>query len=565
MYRTNARSCGVSVAALMAALLLISMPVDSVSAQATCPPNPTPNPSNVVLPPGYSITAVASCLNFPTAMTFRNNTIWVTEEGTATSPPAVKQIDNMGNVTTILTATMLPAGSLVSPLTGIVFRGSNPLNPNPRDPGWLWLVHRQTNSKNAPGVPVGAISRFRPNDPVGTFQTLISGFPSFGDHPNSQIVFGADGRAYINGAAPTNSSVVGPDNGWATTTPTLHDFPGMDIELSGNGYQTLIPFPPLDPNGGKSSALITEPYMAFGGGTVPPRTVVKAPTPANPQQGIIAGGGTVYSFDPNAANPTSTMRLEAWGFRNPYGIGFDPFNTNQLFVSNNGADVRQTTINGVIAIRGSRPIDNDYDDMFVVQIGQGVQFFGHPDFFHDPVTRQPLPVTNPLFCPPPRALPIPPPPTLPSPCSQFAFSDQFRATLTVQPAFAEIELHSSANMFDFSRSADFGYQGDIFIAETGSIPTGTGASSLNGFKVARIDRSSGVVTDFVTHPTNTSAVIFAAGGFNKPIDVRFHGPEMFIVDFGIFAPAPNTPNSGKIWKVTNTSNNPPPTSNNPPS
>jgi hypothetical protein len=137
----------------------------------------------------------------------------------------------------------------------------------------------------------------------------------------------------------------------------------------------------------------------------------KAPTPANPQQGIIAGGGTVYSFDPNAANPTSTMRLEAWGFRNPYGIGFDPFNENQLFVSNNGADVRQTTINGVITIRGSRPIDNDYDDMFVVQIGQGVKFFGHPDFFHDPVTRQPLPVTNPLFCPPPRALPVPPPHT----------------------------------------------------------------------------------------------------------------------------------------------------------
>jgi hypothetical protein len=37
---------------------------------------------------------------------------------------------------------------------------------------------------------------------------------------------------------------------------------------------------------------------------------------------------------------------------------------------------------------------------------------------------------------------------------------------------------------------------------------------------------------------------------NKPIDVRFRGPEMFIVDFGVFAPAPVTPNSGKIWKVT---------------
>jgi hypothetical protein len=25
---------------------------------------------------------------------------------------------------------------------------------------------------------------------------------------------------------------------------------------------------------------------------------------------------------------------------------------------------------------------------------------------------------------------------------------------------------------------------------------------------------------------------------------------MFIVDFGVFAPAPVMPNSGKIWKVT---------------
>ena len=557
MIQANARS-GVSVAALMAASVLILAPVTSVSAQTTCQ---APDPSNVVLLPGYSITAVATCLNFPTAMTFQDDTIWVTEEGTASSPPAVKTVDNMGNVTTKLTASQLSSGTLVSPLTGIVFEG-----------GWIYLVHRQTNSTNASGVPVGAVSQFQASNPVATFQTIIAGFPSFGDHPNSQIVFGANGRAYINGAAPTNSSVVGPDNSWAPTTPTLHDFPGVDIELSGLGYQTLIPFPPLDPAGGTSAAKITMPFTAFGGGPLPPRTVVKAPTPANPIQGIIAGGGTVWSFDPNAANVTSTMQLEAWGFRNPYGIGFDPSNKNQLFVSNNGADVRQTTINNatnnnVIVIRGSRPIDNDYDDMFVVQIvqnsqgkgtGKDVPFFGHPDYFHDPATGKPLPVTNPLFCPPPMALPVPPPPTLASPCSQFAFSDEFRATLKVQSAFAEIELHSSANMFDFSPDQNFGFKGDIFIAETGSIPTGTGASSLNGFKVARIEKGSGKVSDFIAHPctptpcTPTQAVVFAAGGFNKPIDVRFHGSDMFIVDFGIFAPAPNTPNSGKIWKVTNT-------------
>jgi hypothetical protein len=44
--------------------------------------------------------------------------------------------------------------------------------------------------------------------------------------------------------------------------------------------------------------------------------------------------------------------------------------------------------------------------------------------------------------------------------------------------------HGSANMFDFSPTQDFGFKGDIFIAETGSIPTGTGASSFTGFKVA---------------------------------------------------------------------------------
>jgi hypothetical protein len=59
------------------------------------------------------------------------------------------------------------------------------------------------------------------------------------------------------------------------------------------------------------------------------------------------------------------------------------------------------------------------------------------------------------------------------------------------------------------------------------------------------------VTNFVTHPVNTDAQIFVPNGFNKPIDVRFRGPEMFVVDFGDFLPGVfNVANSGKIWKVT---------------
>lgn len=90
------------------------------------------DPTNVVVPPGYAMTAVATELNFPTAITFHGDSSWVTEAGIIT-PPAVKQIDNKGNITAVLTPGMLPAGVLVGPLTGITFAE-----------GWIWLVHRQT-------------------------------------------------------------------------------------------------------------------------------------------------------------------------------------------------------------------------------------------------------------------------------------------------------------------------------------------------------------------------------------------------------------------------------------
>jgi len=127
----------ITVVPLMAALLLISMRLQAL-AQPAC----SANPSNVVtLPTNYSITAVVCGLSSPTAMTFYKDKIWVTER-----VPVVKEIDNMGNVTTKLQASDLPAGTLVSPLTGIVYDSK-------RD--WFWLVHIQTNSA---GVNVGAIS-----------------------------------------------------------------------------------------------------------------------------------------------------------------------------------------------------------------------------------------------------------------------------------------------------------------------------------------------------------------------------------------------------------------------
>src|SRR5262249_59972407 len=77
----------------VAALALGLLPTNVVAKK----PGTTPPPSNVVIPEGYSMTAVATGLNFPTAMTFFGATIWVTEMGTATSPAAVKEIDSGGD------------------------------------------------------------------------------------------------------------------------------------------------------------------------------------------------------------------------------------------------------------------------------------------------------------------------------------------------------------------------------------------------------------------------------------------------------------------------------------
>jgi hypothetical protein len=107
----------------------------------------TATPSNVIVPSGYTITAVATGLNFPTALTFQGDSIWVAEAGIIT-PPAVKKIDNKGNVTTVLTSSMLPDGVFEGTVTGITFAK-----------GWMWVVHRETATSG--GVPVGAISKFK--------------------------------------------------------------------------------------------------------------------------------------------------------------------------------------------------------------------------------------------------------------------------------------------------------------------------------------------------------------------------------------------------------------------
>jgi hypothetical protein len=481
---------------------------------------------NAKVPPGYFLVPLATRLDFPTAVATSTDQIWVSEAGvTPGATPKVKRIDAGGHVTTILDGAAL-GSRFMGPLTDVTFQD-----------GWLWVTHRQAGVN---GWAVGAISRFQPDDPTGTFTTVLTNLPSAGDHYTEEVVFDRTGRGYFAQGSATNSGVVGPDNWiitqWLQQAPTFHDFPAKAIVLNGASFETPVPFP-LDPSASK----ITAPFMPFGSGPVAPGTVV----PAAPRDGIVAGNGAVYSFDAGASNAAGTLRLEGWGFRNPYGIGLDPFNAGVLFATNNGADTRGVAgETGIpideedIKIVESRPIDEDFDDLFAVRIGGAEEFFGWPDFVHDEESGAVRPVTDAEFCGELEH------------CPGFILDGSFRSTLHVEPAVTELGYHTSANKFDVATSQQFKHEGDLFVAETGSFIPSTGATEFTGYKVVRVDRS-GHVSDFITNTGTTVATIFDPTGFNKPIDVKFMGDAMLVVDFGVFEPGLSIvqAGTGKLWVV----------------
>lgn len=486
---------------------------------------------NIDIEDGFEIQSLVTGLDFPTAVALSGDRMWVSESGIA-PPPTIKEVDAQGNATVLLSAAELPEGTLVPPLTDVTYHD-----------GWLWITHLQrgVNDWN-----VGAVSRFDPSDPVDTFETVITNLPNAGDHHVNAIVFDDSGRAYISIGTATNSGVVGLDNleitGWLDKYPEFHDFPPVDIVLDGDDFTTDNPLSE-EPD----DTAVTAPFMAFGSGPVDSGTIVPAATPTSPQNGIIAGNGTVYSFDPSAADAASTMTLEAWGLRNPFGIGIDPLEPDVLFATNNGADIRgvegENTNPDELMVLGSRPIASDFDDLFAFGIGDGEpEYFGWPDYFHDPLDGSVVPVTDASFCTSDAADIV---------CPDFLLDESFRQTLDPQAAYSQFTLHSSANKFGFSPGA-FGFTGDLFVAETGSFIPITGAETFTGYKVVRVDRLTGEVEDFAVNTGATADEVFDPAGFNKPIDVKFRDDgAMLIVDFGVFEPGLmiNQPGTGKIWIV----------------
>jgi glucose/arabinose dehydrogenase len=340
----------------------------------------------------------------------------------------------------------------------------------------------------------------------GAITPLISNLPSIGDHHTNGPVI-KDGYIYFGQGTATNSGVVGEDNadfGWLLRKKDFHDIPCKDIILKGENYTS-------------SNVLTTDPkdvattgaYSPFGTATTEGQ-VIKGSLPCN---------GSILRMPVEGGK----LELVAWGLRNPFGLAVSA--DNRLFITENGYDDR-----------GSRPVWGSGDVLWEIKDNT---WYGWPDFSGG----KPLENDEEFKVPekkPVKSLLKSIPNTPPKPAAIFA-------------------VHSSSNGFDFSRSDDFGFKGEAFVAQLGDMAPKVGkVLSPVGFKVVRVNVVNGVIRDFATNKgkRNGPASYLGGGGLERPLSVKFSpsGDAMYVVDFGRIqitekGPQPQM-NSGVIWKIT---------------
>ena len=347
----------------------------------------------------------------------------------------------------------------------------------------------------------GKILRITPD---GKITVLVADLPSMGDHHSNGPVVGPDGWLYFGQGTASNSGVVGEDNfkfGWLKRHPQFRDIPGGDIVLSGQNFTSS------DPLHGKGKAL-TGAFLPFG-------------TPSTKNQvikGAVPCSGSVMRIRPEGG----PVGLVAWGFRNPFGLAFSP--QGRLFVTDNGYDDR-----------GSRPIWGAADVLWAVTNGV---WYGWPDFSAG------TPLTRKDFKPPRRKRP------------QFLLASHPNRPPDPAAIFA---VHSSADGFDFSRSSQFGYTGDAFVALFGDEAPAVGkVLHPVGAKVVRVDVRSGLIEEFAVNKGRKTGPASKTGGhgFERPVAARFApaGNALYVVDFGVMTHskkgAQPRPGSGVVWRIT---------------
>lgn len=452
------------------------------------PEVPPPDASAAEVPPGFRAEVVMSGLTYPTSVEFDDRgAMYVSEAGysygDSTATPRILRVSQAGVV-----ETAAKGPPLVGPINDLFWHD-----------GQMYVSHR------------GKVSVL---DIDGRIRDIIGGLPSEGDHHNNQLTAGPDGKVYFGQGTATNSGVVGLDNlmmGWLKEHPNFHDIPAQNIELIGRPFETANPFQT------ESEIVKTLPFHAFG----------KAGTEDLAVAGQVKANGTILRMNPDG----SGLEVYAWGLRNPYGVMWSPDGT--LYATENGFDVR-----------GSRPIANNKDDIYIIEQGA---WYGWPDY------AMGLPVTDPRFKPEDKPQP------------QFLMAQH----PPVEQPWLTFPKHSAIAKVEFSRSESFG-PGRMFAAFFGHMSpmTGKAPEEHGGHRVVRIDPETRKVEPFFSQKhghgghgegsqgqsrSGMRSESFSAGP-RRPLDVKFSpdGNALYIADFGamdIQAGAVPVPGTGVIWRV----------------
>jgi glucose/arabinose dehydrogenase len=339
----------------------------------------------------------------------------------------------------------------------------------------------------------------------GRLRDLITGLPSWGLHENDALIFGPDGRLYFGQGTVSNAGVIDTyalqrlrQNGHLPD----HDTPGAPVVLTGQNYATADML-------GSRETRSTGAFSSWGSVTVQGQRI-PGPEPGR------AANGAIMSADPDG----SDLSVYAWGFRNPYGLAFAP--DGQLYVTNNGANRIPPRI-----------VSSDPDTFWRVEPGA---WHGWPDFFNGE------PVTDPAFMPPDR------------PQNPFLIANHeelLRGRPRPPQPVLPFGLHVAPCQFDFCRDAAFGFLGQAFVPEFGSLLTaieGLGQEAPAGQQVVVVDVTQGSSTPWATNRDGQP------GGLERPVDCKF-GPDgnLYVVDLGIVhltqpgwvAPA----GAGVVWRI----------------
>lgn len=280
--------------------------------------------ADIALPPGYSITPVASGLTFPSAATVdASGQLYVIETGYSYGEvfgaPKLLRVNPDGTTTTVAT------GPNNGPWTSIL---------------WYEGAFYVSEGGQTEG---GRILRISPR---GEIKVLTEGLPSFGDHHTDALVV-KDNYIYFGQGTATNSGVVGPDNkeyGWLQRKPGFHDIPCKDITLAGVNYSSKNVLKDTD------AIVSTGAFLPYGTPSTPGQ-VIRGRVPCN---------GAIMRIPLEGGTP----EVVAWGLRNPYGLSLAP--DGKIYTTENAYDDR-----------GSRPVWGAGDVLWEVTPGA---WYGFPDF-----------------------------------------------------------------------------------------------------------------------------------------------------------------------------------------